>query len=230
MSHPVRVGDTVHRDAGPWTPTVHRLLDHLHTRGVIWVPRPVGMADGREVVTYLDGTVPRDPMPDWTWTDAALIDAAQRLAAVHRATVDFDRRDAVWRLPAHEPAEVVCHNDFAPYNLVFDGDHRLIGVIDWDTASPGSRLWDVGYLAYRMVPLGRDPMPIVERRRRVRLLCDAYGPEVTPEATAAAALDRVRDMAEFTAARAAAGNAAVAAHVQHYLADAAWLAAAQLFP
>lgn len=225
MSHPVRVGDVVHRDAGPWTPTVHRLLEHLHARGVTWVPRPVGMSDGREVITYLDGTVPRDPMPDWTRTDAALVAAARRLAAVHRATADFYRRGAVWQLPAHEPPEVVCHNDFAPYNLVFDGRHRLIGVIDWDTASPGPRLWDLGYLAYRMVPLGRDPMPIAERRRRLRLLCDAYGPEATSEATAPAALDRVRDMAEFTAARAAAGNTAVAGHVQHYVDDAAWLAA-----
>ena len=29
----VRVGDTVRRPAGPWTPAVHALLTHLHEAG-----------------------------------------------------------------------------------------------------------------------------------------------------------------------------------------------------
>src|SRR3712207_8588713 len=48
-------------------------------------------------------------------------------------------RPAVWQLPRHEPAEVVCHNDFAPYNLMFEGED-LTGVIDLDLASPGPRI------------------------------------------------------------------------------------------
>jgi hypothetical protein len=62
----VRIGDTVHRTAGPWTPTIHRLLRHLRARGLARVPRPLGMADGREVLTYLPGTVARYPMPAWS--------------------------------------------------------------------------------------------------------------------------------------------------------------------
>lgn len=37
-----RRGDCVLRNAGPWTPTVHRYLDHLAAGGVDWVPRPLG--------------------------------------------------------------------------------------------------------------------------------------------------------------------------------------------
>ena len=51
--------------------------------------------------------------------------------------------------------EVICHNDFAPYNLMFE-DGRLTGVIDLDLASPGPRVWDMAYTAYRFVPL-TDP-------------------------------------------------------------------------
>jgi hypothetical protein len=35
----VRVGDTVRRPAGPWTPTVHALLGHLHAAGFRGAPR-----------------------------------------------------------------------------------------------------------------------------------------------------------------------------------------------
>jgi hypothetical protein len=38
----VRVGDTVRRPAGPWTPAVHALLAHLHEAGFRCAPRPLG--------------------------------------------------------------------------------------------------------------------------------------------------------------------------------------------
>lgn len=232
MSGVVRVGDRVHRAAGAWTPTVHRLLRHLHDRGVAGVPQPLGLdADGREVVTYVPGTVPQDPMPGWVWTDAVLAASGRRLAALHQATRDFDLRDSHWQSPSHQPVEVVCHNDFAPYNLVFDDDHELTGVIDWDTASPGPAVWDLAYLAYRLVPLGDPSNPDLldngmdDRRRRLALLCHAYGHGLTSGAVAVEGIDRLHEMAEFTAARAAAGAVHVAGHVGLYLADAGWLAA-----
>jgi len=232
MAGAVRVGDSVHRDAGPWTATIHRLLRHLHDHGVNWVPQPRGLdQDGREVVTYLPGTVPQDPMPHWVWADAVLTAAAERLTAVHGATSGFDVEDGVWQLPVRQPVEVVCHNDFVPYNFVFDNDHTLIGVIDWDTASPGPRVWDLAYLAYRLVPLSDPANPdglasdLPERRRRLALLSHAYGHGLTPAGVAATAIARLHDLAAFTTARAAAGATHVADHVQLYRDDAAWLAA-----
>ena len=38
--------------------------------------------------------------------------------------------------------------------IVNDGD--ISGVIDFDMASPGSRIWDISYLAYRLVPFAED--------------------------------------------------------------------------
>ena len=50
----VRVGDTVRRPAGPWTPAVHALLNHLHAVGFPGAPRAHGLDDqGREVLDFV---------------------------------------------------------------------------------------------------------------------------------------------------------------------------------
>jgi hypothetical protein len=230
MSTVTRVGTNVHRSAGAWTPTIHRLLRHLIGRGLAWVPRPIGFNEGgREVLTFMPGTVPHDPMPDWVWSDAVLTDAARHLADLHDATAAYHDPDARWQLPAHEPQDVICHNDFVPYNMVFDSDHRLTAVIDWDTASPGPRAWDLGYLAYRMVPLSAPgnpdsiDSPLAERRQRLHQLCVAYGHAQTPERVAAAAVQRLAELAQFTARRAGDGAHDLAPHVPLYLEAVEWL-------
>jgi hypothetical protein len=232
MNAVVRVGDTVRRPAGPWTPTIHRLLRHLRARGIDWVPRPLELTDdGREALTYLPGAVPRYPMPSWVWSDAVLLEAVARLAAFHDAGRDFDGSGAVWQLPPHEPAEVICHNDFAPYNLVFDDERALVGLIDCDVASPGPRVWDLAYLAYRLVPLGSPGNPDAldsdpgERRRRLDLLCETYGHDVDPSRLATTMVARLHELARFTAARVGAGAPHLIDHVQLYRDDANWLVA-----
>ena len=48
----VRVGDTVRRTAGHWTPAVHALLDHLESVGFDAAPRALGTDEqGREVLS-----------------------------------------------------------------------------------------------------------------------------------------------------------------------------------
>lgn len=235
MSTVVRRGGAVHRSAGPWTPTIHRLLDHLAASGITWLPQPIGVDDrGREVLTYLSGTVPAYPMPPWVWAEEVLVDAAVRLAQVHQASASFDLTGAVWQLAAREPVEVICLNDVAPYNMVFDESHRLSGLIDLDTASPGPRIWDLAYLACRLVPLsvGEDAGTAVvgtpARRHRLQLLCQSYGKsgdqvELRPRDVLTTAVYRLEDLAAFTEGRAAAGAHHVAGHVQLYRADAAWV-------
>jgi Ser/Thr protein kinase RdoA (MazF antagonist) len=138
MTPVVRVGDTVRRAAGPWTPAVHALLRHLRARGFRQAPEPLGLdRQGREILTLLPGRVATYPLPAFVWSDDTLVAVARLLAAYHQATAGFvPPAGAVWQWPAHQPAEVLCHNDFAPYNLLFE-DGRPCGVIDFDTASPG---------------------------------------------------------------------------------------------
>jgi hypothetical protein len=59
-----RVGATVRRATGPWTPAVHALLRHLAARGFPTAPRVLGIDDGgREMLTYLEGEVATRPWP-----------------------------------------------------------------------------------------------------------------------------------------------------------------------
>lgn len=196
---------------------------------------PLGTdGQGREVLTYIPGIVPAYPMPSWVWSEDVLVDAGQRMAALHAASADFDITDSIWQIPAHEPVEVVCINDVAPYNMVFDSDHRVCGWIDVDTASPGPRVWDMAYLAYRIIPLtsasdtGADASDLSRCRTRLAKLCAAYassGDRVTlePVNVLQVAVTRLVDLAAFTAERAAAGVNQVAGHVAQYRRDATWI-------
>ncbi|TFC96730.1 MULTISPECIES: phosphotransferase [Cryobacterium] len=203
----IRVGNTVPRPAGPWTPAVHRLLTTLRAAGVTEVPEPFGMdKQGREVLSYLPGIVGNFPLPSRIGSPTILHEAGSLLRRAHDASEPLAYAAATWQLPAHEPIEVVCLNDVAPYNMVFQDGH-IAGLIDVDMASPGPRIWDLAYLAYRLVPLGEYSNPDASGRDprlgRLDALIRAYGHEFDQAAVLRAAADRMEDLAVFTDQRAA---------------------------
>ncbi|WP_405149640.1 aminoglycoside phosphotransferase family protein [Sphaerisporangium sp. NBC_01403] len=216
----VRVGGTVRRPVGDWTPAVHRLLGHLADRGFAGAPRVHGFDErGREVLDFVPGEVAHYPLPAYAWSDASLAAVAALLRGYHDACAGFvSPQDAVWYFPAREPVEVVCHGDAAPYNCVFR-DGLPVAFIDFDTAHPGPRLWDVAYAAYRFVPLtavgnGEAMLPVDEQARRLRLLCDAYGVDQAGRAALPEMVgERLRAMVDHMYERAEAGVEAFARHV-----------------
>lgn len=230
-----RRGDEVLRLAGPWTANVHRLLGLYAEAGVAGTPRPLGFTgDGRERLSFLPGIVPAYPMPDWVWGDAVLEDAARLVRRLHDASVTLAGLTEGWRSPLRQPAEVVCHNDFAPYNLVFE-DGRLTGVIDFDYCSPGPRIWDLAYLAYTLVPLigalGVGPFTAEERADRLGQLLATYGSPATPTELLATVVLRLRDLADFSDdAAVRLGNPELARHAIGYREDAARIAGGSLVP
>ena len=176
-----RVGNKVHRKIGLWTPSVHALLKHLHSRGFLNVPEVLGFDhEGREILSYLEGEVGHDPLSLAARSDVALKTAARLLRAYHDHTVDFAKiQQGKWQFPAHPPIEVICHGDYAPYNCVLQGD-QVVGIIDFDTAHPGSRIWDIAYAVYRFAPLMTPGNPAgfgaqEEQIRRAKLFCQEYG-------------------------------------------------------
>ncbi|HET7328972.1 MAG TPA: NUDIX domain-containing protein [Nocardioidaceae bacterium] len=169
----VRIGQTVRRPTGPWSASVHALLDHLAARRLDAVPRVLGTdARGREVLTYLPGEVvytPEQPM-----ADAQLQSLVRWLRRYHEAVADFrPPPGAQWRFGGGQPADgqVICHHDVAWYNVVFAAG-EVAGVIDWDVAGPGVPLDDLAFLAWNDVPL---VWMADDAARRLRLMAEAYG-------------------------------------------------------
>jgi hypothetical protein len=178
----VRVGDTVRRPQSPTSPATHVLLRHLADVGFAGAPRFLGVDGlGREVLSYVPGTAITPPYPEWALTDAALVSVAHLLRAYHRAVGTFDdRTPCAW--PSSPPAaftgELISHNDLNLDNVVFR-DERAVALIDFDLASPGSRVWDIACAARLWAPL-RPASYIDDSRRgqavrRFRLFVDSYG-------------------------------------------------------
>jgi hypothetical protein len=216
MTAVVRVGDTVRRAAGPWTPTIHAFMHHLRAAGFKMVPKPLGIDDrGREIISLMPGAPATYPLPDFAWSDATLAAVAQFLRAFHDASLGFvPPPDGRWQWPVHEPVEVICHNDFAPYNLMFENG-TLTGVIDLDLASPGPRVWNMAYTAYRFVPLTDPANPDApfrgakEQARRLAAFCAAYAdPGVEPSDVLKSAAAKLRELVAFIECAAAAGDPA----------------------
>ncbi|GAB3292811.1 NUDIX domain-containing protein [Epidermidibacterium keratini] len=168
-----RIGETVRRPTGPWSPAVHGLLRHLDdTAGV---PRLLGVdARGREVLSYIEGTTVRPD--DQTLTDAEVESCGAMLRTIHDAMATYrPQGELQWRygVRALGPGEVICHNDPGVYNWAFNDD-RAAGLFDWDMAGPGDPMDDLAFLAWTAVPLYRDIDP-PRAAERLRLLASAYG-------------------------------------------------------
>jgi hypothetical protein len=182
LNDAVRIGDTVHRRAGPYTPAVHSLLRYLERAG-FEAPRVIGMdAQGREVLRFIEGEAHSgtlEPLPDRLMADAHVVEAGRLLRRYHDVVAGFrPPPNARWRLVAPTAYEVICHNDWSPWNALMR-DGRLEVMLDWDLAGPGTRLWDIANAAYCWAPLfaSRFTVEIAERARRLRLFLDAYGLE-----------------------------------------------------
>ncbi|WP_219418247.1 DMT family transporter [Pseudonocardia nigra] len=102
-SNTSRIGGTVRRAAGPWTPTVHALLRHLEDVGFTGSPRVVDSGfdpDGNEVLTFVEGAIqhPRAWTPDGIHQVGALLRRLHDTAPVIVLLVRWrnaDRRQVV---------------------------------------------------------------------------------------------------------------------------------------
>ncbi len=77
----VRIGDTVRRPPGPNAAFVRCLLRRLEAHGFEHAPRHLGTDDlGREVFTYVSGSVPENLGHHEDWT---LVEAAKLISRYH---------------------------------------------------------------------------------------------------------------------------------------------------
>jgi hypothetical protein len=176
----VRIGNTVRRPQRDTSPATHALLHHLERVGFDGAPRFLGVdSQGREVLTYIPGNPAIPPYPDWALTEEALDSVAKLLRSYHQAVATFDPTPHNWppSPPRSMVGPLVSHNDPNLDNIIFR-DGRAVALIDFDLASPGSRLWDVACAARLWVPLRPDAYITDARRGRVfhrlRLFVDSY--------------------------------------------------------
>ncbi len=200
----VRVGSTVRRRTGPWTPAVHALLGYLEGR-VPGIPRVLGHDEqGRESLSYLPGRVVDG--------DAALLSPGQIVSlarwirSFHRAVAGFGH-PGPWRFfPVARPC-LIGHNDIAPYNLCFAGD-QIAGVFDWDLSGPSTPLLELAFVAWNSVPLWRD-IGTRSAAARLELIASAYG-GLEPAEILHAVPDRIQRMLDWIPVAAAAGDQGMA--------------------
>lgn len=193
-----RVGSTVRRPCRPFTATIQALLRHLRSRGVDFVPEPLGYDDqGREVLSFVEGDVPDEPVPDTVWGDEVLVALAGLIRRLHDAAEGWEpAADATWgSIPGQQhvavPAlfdrpELVAHQDYCPGNVVFRSGLPA-ALIDFDLARPTSRVADCVNAMYWWVPLldpcdRRPAARDLDAGHRLRVFADAYGMSATQRA------------------------------------------------
>jgi aminoglycoside phosphotransferase (APT) family kinase protein len=187
----VRIGDTVRRPVRPFTVTIQAYLGHLHQAGFTGAPVPLGFDEqGREILSYVAGDVPRDPLPPETAGDDVLAALARLIRSLHEASAGWTPpADAVWggtpgalagaaSRPEGEP-ELVSHRDYCPGNVVFR-DGLPAALIDFDLARPTTRLYDIVNALWWWAPLHdpRDRAPAfaaADIPHRAAVFADAYG-------------------------------------------------------
>lgn len=225
------------KPAAPWDVGVESLLRHLEAVGFDRAPRALGTDQrGRSVVSFIGGDTHGYPMPAYVWADESLVAAARLIRSFHDATEGFAAPpDPGWQGPAPAgAAEVICHNDLAPYNLVYRSG-RPFALIDFEMAAPGPRVWDLAYAAYRFVPLRppsdeSPPFTPPKQARRLGLFLASYDPGLTAEKVLDQVPVRLAALRAFMSERAIAGDARFARHLAEgdadlYLRDARYVEA-----
>ncbi|HUS26001.1 MAG TPA: phosphotransferase [Nevskiaceae bacterium] len=185
VSSPVKVGDTVRRQTGPWTPTVHALLSYLREHGFARCPIVEGFDEqGREILKFIPGDAAVRPWPENLRNDDGLVQMGEMLREYHDIVEGFvPDEKAVWRIGSVEyrPGQIIRHGDLGPWNTIWQGN-ELVALIDWDFIQPGERIEDLAQMAYYAVPLrGKDgwrQAGFVERpdlAQRLKILVESYG-------------------------------------------------------
>lgn len=151
----VRVGDTVRRPTGPWTPAVHAFLRHLEDAGLDGVPRVLGIdGEGREILTYLPGRAV--DVSAQMVSDELLASGVRWLRCFHDLVRQYRPAGPVqWRGIRKVLAddEIICHHDSGAYNWIVSGN-RCSTADDIDVAchaptlqpftKSGQRVFDLG--------------------------------------------------------------------------------------
>jgi hypothetical protein len=184
--HPIiRIGDTVHRPTGWWTPAVHKLLQYLESAGFKYSPRVLGFDDqGREILSFIEGESGKDGWKKII-TDDGLKRYGKLLRKYHDAVAGFqpdEKSEWAYSAGGLKEGEIICHGDFGVWNIVWQGDEP-VGIVDWDLVFPANPRYDVLYALEYSAPFRDDETTlkwhhfpeVPNRNHRIKVFAEAYG-------------------------------------------------------
>ncbi len=178
----------VHRPVGDWSSSVQNLLTFLSEQGFTSTPKPLGFDhEGNEMLSFVAGDTYNYPLKGNISSEQAVISAAKLLRSYHDQSTLYIKKlnnekkelnKMPWMLPSREPFEVICHGDFAPYNVALSGE-KVTGIFDFDTAHPAPRLWDIAYAVYCWAPFKTDKIDklgdLPKQMQRAKMCVENYG-------------------------------------------------------
>lgn len=181
----LRVGETVRHPSEPWTASVHALLAYLRDRGFAEAPAPVAVGADYEEIAYIEGSSGEEACR-MVASDESLAAVAQLLRRYHDLVAEWRPEvPPVWydgQVGTGGGDRLVCHGDVGPWNLVWR-EERLVGLIDWEYATIGTRRTDIAYALHYLAPfrdrsywqgiLAMKTRP--RRRHRMAVFAEAYG-------------------------------------------------------
>lgn len=140
MSDVVRRDNTVVRRCGPWPDASDAVLEHLDSLGFEGAPRLLDAKDQQEIHTFVAGTSAPPDLAGFTSEDV-LVAVARLIRKLHDAIASFvpDPNIKFPKMPGSpDGATFVCHNDLAPWNMIFRR-LRPQAFIDWDLVTLAPR-------------------------------------------------------------------------------------------
>jgi hypothetical protein len=205
-------GRMVRRPRQLCSEAVQALLTHLAEVGFVEAPLPGRVSKRWEHQSYLSG-VAGDDACRLVDTNKAVAQVGALLRRYHDAVEGWQsERKLTWfdgQTGTGGPGELVCHGDPGPWNLVWRRG-KLVGLIDWEYATVGTRRNDVAYALHYLVPF-RDRsywqgvLGLARRPRRwdrMQAFAEGYGMELDDELVEAvfdsqrAGVQRMMELAE----------------------------------
>ncbi|BCB02573.1 phosphotransferase [Bacillus sp. KH172YL63] len=242
VSSVYRLRDTVRRAVKPESGNIHQLLKHLERKGYNHAPKFLGIDErGREILSFIEGEGGNYPLKEYMWSDESLREIAKMMRLYHDAVSDFPVPDD-WQPMDNtpDPVEVICHNDFAVYNIIYQNE-KPAGIIDFDVAAPGPRLWDIAYTLYTCIPLSRhyhneageavhydEGKDAAGKKQRIEVFFEAYGMEGIENGFVEMVIRRLEGLCHYMKRKAAEGDSAFQkmieeGHYDHYQKDIAFI-------